>query len=64
MAAWANANSPTTVTMKSEPPKRTCAPETQLIVWLAIRGLIWNTQRPLHGAPTVGVSNKHRLVNL
>ena len=52
------------VTMKSRSPKHTCAPGTQLIAWLAIRDLIWNEQRPLPGAPTVGVSNKHRLVNL
>ena len=34
------------------------------MLWLAIRGLVWNAQRPLPGAPTVGVLNKHRLVNL
>ena len=39
-------------------PKRTCAPGTQLMLWLAIRGLVWNAQRPLPGAPTVGVSKK------
>ena len=50
--------------LESRSPKRTCALGTQLIAWLAIRGLIWNAQRPLPGAPTVGVSNKHRLVNL
>jgi hypothetical protein len=64
MATWANANSPPTVMMKSRSPKRTCAPGTQLIAWLAIQGLIWNAQRPLPGMPTVGVSNKHQLVNL
>ena len=64
MVRWANTNSPPTVTMKSRSPKCTCALGTQLIVWLAIRGLIWNVQRPLPGAPTVGVSNKHQLVNL
>ena len=37
--------------------ERTCAPGTQLIAWLVIRGLIWNVQRPLPGVPTVGVSN-------
>ena len=55
--------SPTVMT-KSRLPKRTCAPGTQLTLWLAIQGLVWNAQRPLPGAPIVGVSNKHRLVNL
>ena len=32
--------------------------------WLAIHGLVWNAQSPLPGMPTVGVSSKHRLVNL
>ena len=64
MAAWANANSPPTVTMKSRSPKHTCTPGTQLITWLAIRGLVWNAQKPLPGAPTIYVSNKHQLVNL
>ena len=40
MAKWANANSPSIVTMKSRSPKHTCAPGTQLILWLAIRGLM------------------------
>ena len=35
-AVWANANSPPTMMMKSRSPKRTCAPGTQLIAWLAI----------------------------
>ena len=64
MVRRANANSPPTVTMKSRSPKRTCVPGTQLIAWLAIQGLIWNAQRPLLGAPTVGVSNQHQVVNL
>jgi len=64
MAVCARTNSPPTVMMKSRLLKRTCAPGTQLTLWLAIRGLVWNAQRPLPGAPTVGVSNKHRLVNL
>ena len=64
MAAWANASSPPTMTMKSRSLKCTCVPRTQLIAWLAIRGLIWNAQRPLPGVPTIGVSNKHWLVNL
>ena len=50
--------------MKSRLLKRTCAPRTQLMSWLAIRGLVWNVQSPLPGVPTVGVSNKHQLVNL
>jgi len=53
-----------TVMTKSRLPKCTCAPRIQLTLWLAIRGLVWNAQRPLPGAPTVGVSNKHWLVNL
>ena len=64
MAACARTNSPPTVMVKSWLPKRTCAPGTQLTLWLAIRGLVWNAQRPLPGAPTVDVSNKHQLVNL
>ena len=64
MAAWANANSPSTVMVKSRFPKHMCVPGTQLTLWLAIHGLIWNAQRSLPGAPTVGVSNKHRQVNL
>ena len=64
MTVCAHTYSPPTVMMKSRLPKRTCAPGTQLTLWLAIRALVWNAQRPLPGAPTVGVSNKHRLVNL
>ena len=64
MAVCASTNSPPTVMMKSRFPKCTCAPRTQLMLWLAICGLVWNAQRPLPGTPTVGVSNKHRLVNL
>ena len=64
MAACDHDNSPPPATMKSRLPKCTCAPGTQLMSWLAIRGLVWNAQRPLPGAPTVGVSNKHRRVNL
>ena len=64
MAAWANANSPLTMTMKSRSPKCTCVPGAQLVAWLAIRGLIWNVQRPLPGTPTISVSYKHRQVNL
>ena len=33
-------------------------------MWLAIRRVIWNVQRPLPGAPTISVSYKHRQVNL
>ena len=64
MAVCARTNSPPTVMMKSRLLKRTCAPGTQLTLWLAIQGLVWNAQRPLPSAPTVGVSNKHLLVNL
>ena len=64
MVVCTHTNSPPTVMMKSRLPKRTCAPGTQLMSWLAIRGLVCNTQRPLPGMPTVGVLNKHRLVNL
>ena len=64
MAVCAHTNSPPTVMMKSRFPKRTCAPGTQLMLWLAIHGLVWNAQRPLPGASTVSVSNKHWLVNL
>ena len=63
MAVCARTNSPPTVMMKSRFPKHTCAPGTQLMLWLAIRGLVWNAQSPLPSAPTIGVSNKHRLVN-
>ena len=63
-AVWVSTSSPPSVTMKSRSPKRTCALRAQLIAWVAIRGLIWNAQRPLPGAPTIGVSNKHQLVNL
>ena len=64
MAVFAHTNSPPTVMTKSRLPKRTCAPGTQLTSWLAIRGLVWNAQSPLPGAPTIDVSNKHRRVNL
>ena len=64
MVVYAHTNSPTTMMTKSRLPKCTCAPGTQLMLWLAIRGLVWNAQRPLSGAPTIGVLNKHRLVNL
>ena len=45
-AVWVSANSPLRVTMKSRSLKCTCAPGAQLIEWVAIRGLIWNTQAP------------------
>ena len=45
-AVWVSVSSPPSVTMKSRSPKRTCAPEAQLIAWVAIRGLIWNAQSP------------------
>jgi len=64
MVVCTRANSPPTMMMKSRLPKRTCVPGTQLMSWLAIHGLVWNAQSPLPGAPTVGVSNKHWLVNL
>ena len=64
MVVFARTNSPPTIMMKSRLPKRTCAPGTQLMSWLDIRVLVWNAQRPLPGSPTVGVSNKHRRVNL
>ena len=64
MAVCTRTNSPPTMMMKFRLPKCTCAPGTQLTLWLAIHGLVWNAQRPLPGAPTVGVSNKHRVVNL
>ena len=43
--AGAHANSPSTVTKKSRLPKCTCVPGTQLMLWLAIRGLLWMTRR-------------------
>ena len=64
MAVFARTNSPPTVMMKSRLLKRTCAPGTLQTSWLAIHGLVWNAQRPLPDAPTVGVSNKHCRVNL
>ena len=42
MAVCACTNSPPTMMMKSRFPKRTCAPRTQLTLWLAIHGLVWN----------------------
>jgi hypothetical protein len=65
MRAGARASSPSTVTKKSRLPKRTCAPGTQLTLWLAIRGLMDDEtrKRPLPGAPTVGVLNR-QLINL
>ena len=45
-AVWVSASSPPSVMMKSRLPKRTCAPEAQLIAWVAIRGMIWNAQVP------------------
>ena len=67
MAVFARTNSLPTVMTKSRLPKCTCAPGTQLISWVAIRGLMFivgTRKGPLPGAPTVGVSNKHQLVNL
>jgi hypothetical protein len=39
------ANSPSMVTMKSRFSKRMCATRTQLMLWLAIRGLLKMTRR-------------------
>ena len=44
-----------------------CVPGTQLIPWLAIRGLMFNVgmrKGLLPNAINVGVSSKHQLVNL
>ena len=46
MVVCACINSPPTMMTKSRLPKRTCVPRTQLTLWLAIRGLVWNAQRP------------------
>ena len=67
MAVEDHTNSPSVVMMKSRFPKCTRAPGTQLTLRLAIRGLVLMSRRakmPLPGAPIVGVSSKHRLVNL
>ena len=45
MVARTNANSPPTVLMKSRSLKHTSAPETQLIPWLAICGLVLMSER-------------------
>ena len=55
---------PPAVMMKSRGPKRSSAPGAHPSAWLATRSLVErDAQRPLPGAPTVGVPN-HWLVNL
>ena len=39
------ANSPFVMMMKSRSLKRTCAPGTQLMLRLAIQGLVWMSRR-------------------
>jgi hypothetical protein len=66
MGAGARISSSFAVMKKSRLSKCMCTPKVQLMLWLAIHGLMRTLKRakdPLPGAPTVGVLDRRR-VNL